>query len=111
MGTDSKSWAEKFVAELTVEGERVPFERVLAINPDFAGARLDMAEFQQTQAARLDADALPIQAQRLDRLAKSVIPFDGILRVRKDLQLIRKRDNLLPFQLGQHDRRILVFGE
>jgi hypothetical protein len=25
-----KSWAEKFAAELTVEGERVPFERVLA---------------------------------------------------------------------------------
>ena len=27
-------WAEKFVAELTVEGERVPFERVLAHHLD-----------------------------------------------------------------------------
>ena len=34
MGTDAKSWAEKFVAELTVEGERVPFERVLAHHLD-----------------------------------------------------------------------------
>lgn len=34
MGIDSKSWAEKFVAELTVEGERVPFERVLAHHLD-----------------------------------------------------------------------------
>lgn len=30
MGIDPKSWAETFVAELTVGGERVPFERVLA---------------------------------------------------------------------------------
>jgi hypothetical protein len=34
MGIDSKSWAEKFVAELIVDGERVPFERVLAHNFD-----------------------------------------------------------------------------
>lgn len=30
MGSDPKSWAEAFVAELSVGGERVPFERVLA---------------------------------------------------------------------------------
>ncbi|MEH2473758.1 hypothetical protein V1281_005056 [Nitrobacteraceae bacterium AZCC 2161] len=34
MSIDSKSWAEKFVAELTVDGERVPFERVLAHHLD-----------------------------------------------------------------------------
>lgn len=34
MGADPKSWAEKFVAELTVAGERVPFERVLAHHLD-----------------------------------------------------------------------------
>jgi hypothetical protein len=34
MEPDPKSWAEKFVAELTVEGERVPFERVLAHHLD-----------------------------------------------------------------------------
>lgn len=32
MSIDSKSWAEKFVAKLTVDGERVPFERVLALH-------------------------------------------------------------------------------
>jgi hypothetical protein len=34
MGTDPKSWAEAFVAELSVGGERVPFERVLARHLD-----------------------------------------------------------------------------
>lgn len=34
MGTDPKSWAETFVAELNVGGERVPFERVLARHLD-----------------------------------------------------------------------------
>ncbi|ABD86690.1 hypothetical protein RPC_1126 [Rhodopseudomonas palustris BisB18] len=34
MSTDLKSWAEKFAAELTVDGERVPFERVLAHHLD-----------------------------------------------------------------------------
>jgi len=34
MGIDPKSWAEAFVAELTVGGERVPFERVLAHHLD-----------------------------------------------------------------------------
>jgi hypothetical protein len=34
MVIDSKSWAEKFAAELTVDGERVPFERVLAHHLD-----------------------------------------------------------------------------
>lgn len=34
MGTNPKSWAEKFVAELNVGGERVPFERVLARHLD-----------------------------------------------------------------------------
>lgn len=34
MGIDLKSWAEKFVAELTVGGERVPFERILAHHLD-----------------------------------------------------------------------------
>jgi len=34
MGLDPKSWAEAFVAELTVAGERVPFERVLSRHLD-----------------------------------------------------------------------------
>jgi hypothetical protein len=34
MGLNPKSWAEAFVAELTVAGERVPFERVLARHLD-----------------------------------------------------------------------------
>jgi hypothetical protein len=34
MGIDPKSWAQAFVAELTVGGERVPFERVLAHHLD-----------------------------------------------------------------------------
>jgi hypothetical protein len=34
MGTDPKSWAETFVAELNVGGERVPFERVIARHLD-----------------------------------------------------------------------------
>jgi hypothetical protein len=33
-GTDPKSWAEAFVAELSVGGERVPFERVFAHHLD-----------------------------------------------------------------------------
>lgn len=34
MGLNPKSWAEAFVAELTIAGERVPFERVLARHLD-----------------------------------------------------------------------------
>jgi hypothetical protein len=34
MGTDPKSWAETFAAELNVDGERVPFDRVLARHLD-----------------------------------------------------------------------------
>lgn len=34
MSIDSKTWAEKFAAQLTVDGERVPFERVLAYQFD-----------------------------------------------------------------------------
>lgn len=34
MGIDPKSWAETFAAELTVAGERVPFDRVLARHLD-----------------------------------------------------------------------------
>jgi hypothetical protein len=37
MGIDPKIWAEAFVAELTVGGERVPFERVLAHHLDEVG--------------------------------------------------------------------------
>jgi hypothetical protein len=34
MATDPKSWAETFAAQLKVDGERVPFERVLARHLD-----------------------------------------------------------------------------
>jgi hypothetical protein len=34
MNSDLKSWAERFAAQLTVDGERVPFERVLAYHLD-----------------------------------------------------------------------------
>ena len=37
MGIDPKCWAEAFVAELTVGGEQVPFERVLAHHLDEVG--------------------------------------------------------------------------
>jgi hypothetical protein len=34
MDEDFKSWVERFAAQLTVDGERVPFERVLAYHFD-----------------------------------------------------------------------------
>ena len=83
METDAKSWAEKFVAELTVEGERVPFERVLAHHLD-AVAKLratsgltwrSMASLLARAGARR-ADGEPISADQLRvgyaRLARQV---------------------------------------
>ena len=72
MGTDSKSWAEKFVAELTVEGERVPFERVLAHHLDeVAKLRATSGLTWRSMAALLAragarrADGGPISADQL----------------------------------------------
>src|SRR5665213_3555244 len=72
MGTDPKSWAETFAAELSVGGERVPFERVLAHHLD-AISKLrsvsgltwrSLASFL-VRAGACRADGSPISADQL----------------------------------------------
>ena len=85
-----KSWAEKFAAELTVEGERVPFERVLAHHLDIV-ARLratsgltwrSMASFLARAGARradggqISADQLRVGYARLTRQAQKASQRD-----------------------------------
>lgn len=72
METEAKSWAEKFVAELTVEGERVPFERVLAHHlAEIARLRATSGLTWRSMAALLAragarrADGEPISADQL----------------------------------------------
>jgi hypothetical protein len=92
-----KSWAEKFAAELTVEGERVPFERVLAHHLDVV-ARLratsgltwrSMASFLARAGARradggqISADQLRVSFARLTRQAAT----------RKTIEYLDRDDN------------------
>jgi len=72
MEPDPKSWAEKFVAELTVEGERVPFERVLAHHLDVvaklratSGLTWRSMASLLTRAGARRADGGPISADQL----------------------------------------------
>jgi hypothetical protein len=71
-------------------------------------AILDIAEFQQPELARLNTDSLPIQAEALGSLSKYTSPLGWILRIGKDLEIIRERCHLLQFQLRQYDRGNLV---
>jgi len=72
MGADPKSWAEKFVAELTVGGERVPFERVLAHHFDEVAKLRSISGLTWRSMASLlvragarRADGSPISADQL----------------------------------------------
>ena len=72
MEPDPKSWAEKFAAELTVESERVPFERVLAHHLDVIAKLRAMSGLTWRSIAALlaragarRADGGPISADQL----------------------------------------------
>ena len=90
MGTDAKSWAEKFVDELTVEGERVPFERVLAHHLDeiaklratsgltwrSLASLLARAGARRADGGLISADQLRVGYARLTRQAEKAAQQD-----------------------------------
>ena len=90
MSVDSKSWAEKFVAELTVEGERVPFERVLAHHLDeiaklratsgltwrSLASLLARAGARRADGGLISADQLRVGYARLTRQAEKAAQQD-----------------------------------
>jgi hypothetical protein len=87
MGTDPKSWAEAFVAELTVGGERVPFERVLAHHLDEVrklrstsgltwrsiASLLTRAGARRADGSLISADQLRVGYARLVRHAEEAV--------------------------------------
>jgi len=87
MGIDIKHWAEKFVAELTVGGERVPFERVLAHHLDEVAnlrstsgltwrsiaALLTRAGARRADGGVISADQLRVGCARLLRHAEEAV--------------------------------------
>ena len=94
MEPDPKSWAEKFAAELTVESERVPFERVLAHHLDVIAklramsgltwrsiaALLARAGARRADGGPISADQLRVSYARLTRQAekrKTIEYLDG----------------------------------
>ena len=87
MGIDPKSWAEAFVAELTVGGERVPFERVLAQHLDEVrqlrssskltwrsiASLLARAGARRSDGTLISADQLRVGYARLVRQAEDAV--------------------------------------
>jgi hypothetical protein len=79
-----KSWAENFAADLTVEGERVPFERVLAHHLDVVArlratsgltwrsmaSLLARAGARRADGGQISADQLRVSYARLMRQAE-----------------------------------------
>lgn len=72
MGTDPKPWAEAFVSEMSVDGERIPFERVLAHHLDAISKLRSASGMTWRSVASLlaragarRADGSPISADQL----------------------------------------------
>jgi hypothetical protein len=103
MGIDPKSWAEAFVAELTVGGERVPFERVLAHHLDEVrqlrstsrltwrsiASLLTRAGARRSNGTLISADQLRVGYARLVRQADDPVdspPPKGRTRGRNDVR-------------------------
>ncbi|MGP9813346.1 hypothetical protein ACTZWT_17710 [Rhodopseudomonas sp. NSM] len=93
MKVDPKSWAENFVAQLTVDGERVPFERVLAYQFDeitklratsgltwrSMAALLVRAGARRADGGLISADQLRVGYARLARRAGKTSDRDDAL--------------------------------